>query len=98
MFETISRMPPTLFDAIGVFGFGLYVVNYTMLTFHRVTSHCKRYFAINLIAASMVLIGMMFSFNLASALIQVFWIGISMTAIVMRTRAPKDATLSAEPA
>lgn len=96
MIETISQMPPALFDAIGVFGFGLYVLNYTMLTFHRLTSHCKTYFAINLVAASMVLTGMTFSFNLASALIQMFWIGISITAIIMRSRAPKSDVASAE--
>ena len=96
MFETITRMPPALFDAIGVFGFGLYVLNYTMLTFHRLTSHCKTYFAINLVAASMVLTGMAYSFNLASALIQMFWIGISIAAIIMRMRASKGETMSAE--
>ncbi|AKS46891.1 hypothetical protein SAMN05444287_2015 [Octadecabacter temperatus] len=98
MFETIANMPPALFDAVGVFGFGLYVLNYTMLTFHRVTSHCKSYFAINLVAASMVLIGMTFSFNLASALIQLFWIGISVAAIIVRVRASKGGALSVKPA
>ncbi|SMX33667.1 CBU_0592 family membrane protein [Octadecabacter ascidiaceicola] len=96
MLETISELPPTLFDVIGVFGFGLYVLNYTMLTFHRVTSHCKTYFAINLVAASMVLTGMAFSFNLASALIQMFWIGISIAAIIMRVRTSKGETMPAE--
>ncbi|MCW1951920.1 MAG: hypothetical protein KIH44_011215 [Octadecabacter sp.] len=96
MFETITSLPPALFDAIGVCGFGLYVLNYTMLTFHRVTSHCKTYFAINLVAASMVLTGMTFSFNLASALIQMFWIGISITAIIMRFRATKGEAMSAD--
>jgi len=96
MFETIANMPPALFDVIGVFGFGLYVLNYTMLTFHRLTSHCKTYFAINLVAASMVLTGMTFSFNLASALIQMFWIGISITAIIMRVRTSKGGAMSTE--
>jgi hypothetical protein len=96
MYETITKLPPALFDAIGVIGFGLYVINYAMLTFHRVTSHCKTYFVINLIAASMVLAGMAFSFNLASALIQLFWIGISITAIIMRLRTSKGETMSGE--
>ncbi len=98
MLETIARIPPTVFDVIGLFGFGLYVLNYTMLTFHRVTSHCKSYFAINLVAAIMVLLGMVFSFNLASALIQLFWIGISIAAIIIRVRTSKGGALSAEPA
>ena len=43
MYEMIANLAPALFDAIGVIGFGLYVINYAMLTFHRVTSHCKTF-------------------------------------------------------
>jgi hypothetical protein len=46
----------------------------------------------------MVLIGMTFSFNLASALIQLFWIGISVAAIIVRVRASKGGALSVKPA
>jgi hypothetical protein len=66
-------------------------MNYCLLTFHRLTSHSKLYFMINLMAASMVLIGLTHSFNLASALIQLFWIVISTTAIVLRLRQSKRA-------
>jgi hypothetical protein len=86
MFDFIARLPPSLVDVIGVIGFSLYVMNYCLLTFHRLTSHSKLYFMINLMAASMVLIGLTHSFNLASALIQLFWIVISTTAIVLRQR------------
>ena len=96
MYEMIANLAPALFDAIGAIGFCLYVINYAMLTFHRVTSHCKTFFVINLIAASMVLAGMTFSFNLASALIQLFWIGISITVIIMRMRTSKGETMSGE--
>jgi hypothetical protein len=77
----------TLFDAVGVAGFGLYVLNYSMLTLQRVKSDSIRYFVINLAAASMVLIGLMNAFNLAAALIQVFFIGSSCVAIIIRLRA-----------
>lgn len=73
-------------DFIGVVGFGIYVLNYSLLTFHKLTSHSKTYFALNICAASCVLIGLIPSFNLASALIQSFWICISVTAIIVRTR------------
>ncbi len=89
MFDVITTVPPAVFEAIGVVGFALYVLNYGLLTFHRVTSHSKAYFVLNLIAATMVLIGLTYSFNLASALIQMFWIVISITAIVMRLRPAK---------
>ena len=82
--------PPALLETIGVAGFCLYVLNYSLLTLHRITSHSKIYFVINLIAASFVLIGLIQSFNLASALIQGFWIIISITAIIVRLRPAKD--------
>ncbi|MCG6904026.1 MAG: hypothetical protein LJE68_15235, partial [Rhodobacter sp.] len=64
----------------------LYVLNYTLLTFHRLNSRDTCYFALNLAAASMVLVGLTASFNLASALIQSFWVVISLTAILLRLK------------
>jgi hypothetical protein len=94
MFDFITRLPPALFDIIGVFGFSLYVMNYCLLTLHKLTSYSKLYFGINLMAASMVLIGLTYSFNLASASIQSFWIVISITAIVLRIRKSKLAKVA----
>ncbi len=86
MTSAFSSIPSEALDAIGVAGFALYVLNYTLLTLHRVTSQSKTYFVLNLAAASLVLIGLTQSFNLASALIQTFWIAISIAAIVIRLR------------
>lgn len=83
---SLAAQYPVLFESIGVGGFCLYVLNYTLLTLHKFTSHDARYFALNLAAASMVLIGLMASFNLASAMIQLFWVVISTTAILLRLR------------
>ncbi len=77
---------PTIFDAIGIAGFGLYVVNYTMLTFQRVKSESIIYFVINGSAACMVLVGLTNAFNLAAAMIQIFFICISCVAILVRLR------------
>ena len=59
MVSLIDLSGPTLFDAVGVAGFGLYVLNYSMLTLQRVKSESIGYFAVNLAAASMVLVGLM---------------------------------------
>ncbi|MCK0095487.1 hypothetical protein MWU60_07880 [Yoonia sp. F2084L] len=77
---------PTFFDAIGIAGFGLYVLNYTMLTFQRVKSESISYFVVNGAAACMVLIGLTNAFNLASAMIQIFFICISGVGILIRLR------------
>ena len=86
MTSFINVSNPFLFEMIGVAGFGLYVMNYTLLTFHKLHSHDALYFAINLVAASMVLCGLMVSFNLASAMIQAFWVVISTAAIIVRIK------------
>lgn len=93
MVSGLSVDGPALLDAIGVVGFGLYVLNYTMLTLQRVKSESILYFAINGTAAAMVLIGLMNAFNLAAAMIQVFFICSSAIAILLRLRArqPKGA-------
>lgn len=86
MTPIVAVSNPLIFEMIGVAGFGLYVLNYTLLTFHKLHSHDAVYFAINLVAASCVLAGLMVSFNLASAMIQAFWVLISIAAIFIRLR------------
>ncbi|MEY1556546.1 hypothetical protein AB3Y40_13015 [Yoonia sp. R2331] len=75
-----------VYDAIGVAGFALYVLNYGLLTVQRNWAAHVSYFVINWFAASLVLIGLMASFNLASAMIQIFWIVISTIGIIIRLR------------
>lgn len=89
--QFFTSLPPTIFEILGVAGFGIYVLNYTLLTVHRLTSQSKAYFVLNMIAATFVLIGLTHSFNLASALIQSLWIVISIYAVVTRMRAPPVA-------
>lgn len=91
MVSLIDISGPALFDAIGVAGFGLYVLNYSMLTLQRVRSESIRYFAVNIAAASMVLVGLMSAFNLAAAMIQIFFIGSSGVAILIRLHARHKA-------
>lgn len=79
-----NSWPPALFEIVGVAGFFLYVLNYALLTFRKLASEDTGYFVLNLLAASMVLIGLMHAWNLASVLIQVFWIAISIIAITLR--------------
>lgn len=86
MLTVLNTMPPEIFDAVGVVGFAMYVMNYTLLTFKKLSSESVYYFIINWLAASFVLISLFTSFNLASAMIQVFWIAISTIAIFIRLR------------
>ncbi len=71
-------------ELVGVAGFFLYVMNYTLLTFRVLTGDSLTYFVINFCAASFVLAGLMNSFNLAAAMVQIFWICMSTLAIILR--------------
>ncbi|MFT6451114.1 MAG: hypothetical protein ACJA06_000595 [Halocynthiibacter sp.] len=84
MFGNIE--PLGLAEAIGVIGFIAYVANYLMLTFRVIQPAGIAYFCVNVCAASMVLTGLSASFNMASALIQGFWIVISLVGIALRLR------------
>ncbi|MDG1069876.1 MAG: hypothetical protein P8P40_16095 [Sulfitobacter sp.] len=75
---------PALAELIGVGGFYLYVLTYPLLTFRVVTAPSLTYFCMNLTAASCVLIGLTASFNLASAMIQIFWISMSLIGITLQ--------------
>ena len=84
-----NDLPSEVFDVIGVAGFGLYVLNYFLLTLGRIDPNNAGYFVINLLAATLVMIGLSVAFNLAAALIQGFWIVMSVIAIAIRIRRRK---------
>lgn len=85
----IAQLPPDVFKWIGVVGFTFYVSNYVMLTLRILDTQHALYFGLNLAASTFVLFSLMASFNLASALIQFFWIIISAIGIITRLRQQK---------
>lgn len=89
-----ALIPPTIFDYVGIAGFCLYVATYTLLSLRLLSGNSLAYFLMNLIAASLVLIGLSVNFNLASALIQCFWITMSVIAIGLRLFRPGQTHLA----
>lgn len=79
-----SALDAETFRLIGVVGFIGYVSVYTALSLRFLNSESVTYFLCNTISATLVLISLSHEFNLASALIQVFWIGIGLVAIALR--------------
>lgn len=75
-------------EFIGVVGFFLYVTAYSMLTLRVLEGRSLAYFMLNLSASSCVLIGLTASFNLASALIQLFWVCMSLIGITLNLVRP----------
>lgn len=83
-----STLPFEVAQTIGVFGFCLYVLAYSMLTLRYLTPSSVRYFILNLTASTCVLVGLTVSFNLAAALIQLFWVAMSLIGIMLHVVKP----------
>lgn len=69
-------------DIIGLVGVGFYLTSYTLLQFGHVKGGTAVYTAMNLTAASFVLISLTSRFNFSSLLIQLFWISVSLYTLV----------------
>ena len=71
-----------IFDAIGLVGvFGI-LLAYFMLQTERWNSDQMRYSATNLVGALLILVSLTHTFNLASVVIELAWIAISVFGIV----------------
>jgi len=85
-------LPDMFWRSLGMAGFALYVLNYALLSWRLVDVKSNRFFVWNTAAASLVLASNYIDFNLASVLIQVFWIAIGLNAIILRRKsAPSEA-------
>jgi len=70
-----------IFDAAGLLGAIFYLCSYGALQFGWLDGNSLRYSVLNGIAAALVLLSLYKSFNLASALIQIMWITVSVVGI-----------------
>lgn len=78
-------------EAVGLLGFALYLASYLLLNVGRLSGERCGYAVMNMVAAACVLVSLTQTFNLASALIQISWIAISLFGIVrMLRRGPED--------
>ncbi len=70
------------YEIIGLIGFVLYMVSYWLLQLGRLNGNGYCYATLNIAAALFVLVSLRLDFNLASMLIQLAWISISIFGIV----------------
>jgi predicted membrane protein len=71
-------MDTLLTDTIGMVGTALVVLAYLLLQLEKVSSRSLAYNLMNLMGAVFLLISLCFTFNLASFVIELFWIGASL--------------------
>ncbi len=70
-----------IIDAIGLLGTFLVVLAYYMLQLERTHAQSLSYNLINLSGAALLLFSLCFHFNLASFVIEIFWIGASLIGL-----------------
>lgn len=74
-------MDTLITDAIGMAGTALVVLAYFLLQLEKVSSNSLTYNVMNLSGAVFLLISLCFTFNLASFVIELFWIGASLIGL-----------------
>lgn len=82
-----------IYTAAGLAGFGLYVAAYGLVQLGKLDGNGLTYSVLNIVAAALVLVGLIRDFNLASALIQVSWISFGLIGIIVRWSVPRPATV-----
>ncbi len=68
-------------DIIGLIGVALLIGTYAMLQFDRIDPKGFWYSFNNMVVAILVTVSLVYSFNLASMVIEVFWCGLSVYGI-----------------
>ncbi len=80
--EVLHYATSNIYDSIGLLGVCFYIASYSALQFGKLDGNSVSYCLLNASAASMVLISLLFSnFNLASAIIQIVWITVSLCGL-----------------
>ena len=75
---------------VGVIGFIFYMSSYFLLLTGKIDGTHNCYILMNFTAASLVLISLIHNFNLASALIQICWITISIVGLIRHNLLQKN--------
>ena len=79
LFDTIL-----LHDVVGLVGLVSILAAYFLLQTNRLTSDSYPYLILNLAGASMVLISLLFEFNLPAFLLEAAWVLISLYGVASR--------------
>ncbi len=80
------------YDVVGNLGVACIVIAYFLNLSGKLTIRDVSYSVINLIGAVLITYSLMFSFNLSSFVIEMFWIAISLYGIVNWFRNRKSAS------
>jgi len=82
-------------DFIGNIGVVVLMIAYLMLQLNKLRSDGLAYSLLNAVGASLVIVSLLFDFNLSALLMEVFWVLISLVGIYrhFRLKALRSQTL-----
>lgn len=88
-------MSYSVLDLIGIVGVVVLMLTYLMLQLQKLSSDGLAYSLLNAIGASLIIVSLLFNFNLSALLIEVFWVLISLVGIYryFRLRSLRSQTL-----
>lgn len=69
-------------DVVGMVGVAMLLGTYFALQIDRISSQSLSYSLLNGISAVLILISLLYTFNWASFVIEIFWISISLVGLV----------------
>jgi hypothetical protein len=71
------------YDGIGSIGVALIILAYAAVQVRRMKPEQLSYSVMNMVGATLILVSLRYNFNLASVIIEIFWIMISLWGIVL---------------
>ncbi len=77
-------------DLVGFIGVAFLLSSYAALQFGRISADAPLYSILNALAALMILFSLIFSFNAASFVIELFWLIISLVGLMRSLRKKKN--------
>ena len=82
-------------DFIGNVGVVVLMITYLMLQLNKLSSDALAYSVLNAVGASLIVISLLYDFNLSALLMEVFWVLISFVGIYryFRLKSLKSETL-----
>ena len=82
-------------DFIGNIGVVVLMVTYLMLQLNKLSSDSLAYSVLNAVGAGLIVVSLLFDFNLSALLMEVFWVLISFVGIYryFRLKALRSETL-----
>ncbi len=80
------------YDVVGMAGVAAIVGAYGLLQAGRIAGDSLAYAAVNAAGASLVIVSLIFEFNLSAMIVETFWVAISLYGVVraLRRRAAAD--------